>query len=278
MKNLIALLGVGVIALAANVAYAGEACCKSKKAEATASSACCKDKAEAGAACCKSKGGDATAAASCKDKSQAVASASCCAKKGSASDNCMTSSMPRVAYKIGDKTLSCPDAAKELLAANSDAKMVYVVADKEYAEEADAQKAYSVVLTSYFDNMLKVQEVAATDAKTCPVTGKTIAPASKGAYKLASYEFGCPSDAEKAAKLARAEAEKVTMKMVVDGKEYGCPVSAKAACDGKDKKVEYVVGETKTCCDVLASVELAKARIAVAEKVIAQAATQSHAS
>lgn len=338
MKNVISALGVGVILLAASVANAGEACCKSKAVKTTTASTCSKDKAVASAGCCKSKEIAKVASTSgcCKDKAaQKVASASsscgkdkavqkvastssccktkatpvastgtcgkskainvagtstcssskskavasgCCAKEGSLAKSCMSSDMPRITYKVGDKSIACPDAAQKLLAEKSDAKMMYVVAEKEYAKEAAAQQAYSTVLASYLDNMLTVREAAGADAKTCPVSGKTISPATKASYRLASYEFHCPTTATKVAKLARAEADKVSMKMVVDGKEYSCPTSAKAACSGSDKKVEYVVGNSKTSCDVMASVALAKARITAAEQVIAKAATQSAAS
>ena len=54
---------------------------------------------------------------------------------------------------------------------------------------------------------------------------------------------------------------KVAMSWAVGEKSYQCPVSAGDVAKADGKKVEYVVGNTKTTCKVTASVELAKARV-----------------
>lgn len=248
------------------------------KGEAKAAGGCCKGKevAEKGG-CCKDKQGAAAKAEGCSDKGATAVAGKCCASKGSLADSCQTTGMPLMGYKVGDKVVTCPDAAKELMAANKDAKVMYVVADKEYGDQMEAGKAYSTVLGSYYEKMLTVSEVAACAEQKCPVTGKTIAPAKAASYQLASYNFENKAAAEKAATAAKAAAEKINMTMLVDGKEYTCATSAKAACtDGK--KIEYVVGDTKSCCDVMASVELYKARIQAAERVLASAANPQTAS
>ncbi|MDX2199134.1 MAG: hypothetical protein SF069_09205 [Phycisphaerae bacterium] len=176
--------------------------------------------------------------------------------------------MPKMAYKVGDKTVNCPDEAAKLAGANG--TMTFVVAGKDYSDKMAATKALGGELNNYYTNMLTVKETSACAAKTCPVTGKELAAAKPAMFALASYEFPNKSAAEKAAAAARAEAEKIQMKMMVDGKEYTCADSAKAACTS-GKKMEYVVGDTKSCCDVMAGVELTKARIMAAQNVLATA-------
>jgi hypothetical protein len=56
----------------------------------------------------------------------------------------------------------------------------------------------------------------------------------------------------------------------VDGKDYTCSDSAKQATTG-GKQIDYVIGEVHTPCDVMAAVELAKARIGAADKALANA-------
>lgn len=267
MRKLVSALAVlGFSAAFASIASAGGACCKAKAegASAAAAGGSCSAKPAAamasGGSCSGTKAAGA-AMASTGDK--------CCATKGAAAmAACCASDMPKMAYKVGDKTVNCPDEAAKL--AGADGKMTFVVAGKDYTDKMAATKALGGELNNYYTNMLTVKETAACAAKTCPVTGKEMAAAKPAMFAVASYEFANKSAAEKAAAAARAEAEKIQMKMVVDGKEYTCSESAKAACTS-GKKMEYVVGDTKSCCDVMAGVELTKARIMAAQNVLATA-------
>jgi hypothetical protein len=114
-------------------------------------------------------------------------------------------------------------------------------------------------------------------------------------FRVASFKFDKKEAAEKAAKVANEAADKVCLKMVVDGKTVTCDKAAEKACGaktagdgatchhGKDgaKTAEHAKDATKTCeymvssdenskitCPIMARVELAKARIAAAMKAI----------
>lgn len=265
MRKLVSALAVlGFSAAFASIASAGGACCKAKAEGASAA---------AGGSCSAKPTAAMASGGSCGTKTEGAAMAStgdkCCATKGAAAmAACCASDMPKMAYKVGDKTVNCPDEAAKLAGANG--TMTFVVAGKDYTDKMAATKALGGELNNYYTSMLTVKETSACAAKTCPVTGKELAAAKPAMFALASYEFPNKSAAEKAAAAARAEAEKIQMKMVVDGKEYTCADSAKAACTS-GKKMEYVVGDTKSCCDVMAGVELTKARIMAAQNVLATA-------
>lgn len=266
MRKLVSVLAVFGLSVACTAAaHAGGACCKSGQA-AKASLA-------SGGSSCQS-GQTAVAGATAEGK-QVIAGACCASKKGSTA--CTETSMPQIAYKIGDKILTCPVEARSAASADDNAQVKYVVGGKEYDDQMSANKAYDVVLSSYIKDMVTVREVPASAEKKCPVSGSTIEKAQPAHFELATYSFPTREAAEKAAAEAKEAATKIRMSYAVADKTYSCPDEAKKACTG-DAKVEYVVGDVKSCCDVLASIELSKARIAAASKAIADAAGKATAS
>lgn len=255
MKKVLSLAAAFGLSLSfAAAAQAGGACCQAKSAAQPA--------AAAGAACCKDKAGATAAGATCADKGAAAASASCADKAGAVAAKCCATKggptcvegMPKMGYRVGDKVVSCPDEARKLMAEHKDAKLAFVVGDKDYTDQAEATKAYGVVLDSYLNNMLTVREVAAAGNK----------PAH---FELAGYSYGTREQADKAAAAAKMAAEKVTMNYRVAGKSYNCPDEAKKAATG-EQQVEYVVGESTSTCNVMAGIDLTKARIAAANKAL----------
>ncbi len=58
-------------------------------------------------------------------------------------------------------------------------------------------------------------------------------------------------------------------RLLVGDKSVGCPVEAKQVAEKEGKKVEFVVGEKRSCCETMGNVELAKARISAALKALA---------
>lgn len=110
----------------------------------------------------------------------------------------------------------------------------------------------------------------------CPMAADSLAKKNHETvkYRVATFNYDDHKKAQKAAQVAAEAAEKVTWKMVVDGAEYTCEKSAQKACqgsaakDGGNKKCEYVVGETRTCCRSTAKVELAKAKIMAAYRAL----------
>lgn len=265
IASVLAVLGLSLACTAA--AQAGGACCKSGQNAKAALAA-------GGSGCQSGQTAVAGTTATATGGKSAVA-AGCCAGKANAKA-CTESDMPKLAYKVGDKTVTCPVEAKSLAAANETTPVRYVVGGKEYTDQLEANKAYATVLTSYMSDMLTVREAAAVEAKKCPVSGSTIEAAKPARFELASYTFENRPAAEKAAAAARDAASKVTMSYAVAGKTFHCSDEAKKACTG-DTKVEYVIGDVKSCCDVLASVELAKARITAANQVLASATSKTTA-
>lgn len=203
------------------------------------------------------------------------------------SDKALAACMPKMAYKVGDKTVCCPKEASEL-AAGKDADIHYVVAEKEYADKAEALKAYETVLNERLATMTTVRYAVNGKCVACPNAAAALAKDSgdKVKYQVAAYVFADQATAEQAATAARAASEKVTMTKVVDGKEYTCTKSA-TACgskgEGKElaraegKTCEYKVGDTKSCCPLTAEVELAKARIQAAYDAVRQIAEKDGA-
>lgn len=230
-----------------------------------------------GAKCCA---GAKAAGKTCTDK---VAGKTCSDKSACG--------MPKMAIKVGDETTCCPKQAEELAQKNADAKVVYLVSGKEYADKVEAMTAYRDALEAYVPKVTTVAYAVAGETMTCPMSAEKAAKDKSEAmtYRVASYDFDKKDDAEKAAKAGAAAAEAVTMKMVVDGKEVACTKDMEKTCgtktagatcnkdgakktaDGESKDATYVVGETKTCCPIMARIELAKARINAAMVAIEKA-------
>lgn len=262
----------------------------------------------AGLTLCMGMGGAVLAGdgESCGDKAKSAAKTGCCAKDKNASlASCSdkkagackdVAGMPTMSYKVGDKCLCCPKEALET--AKADGKSIkFVVAGKEFDGEADAMKAYAAALETFLAKSTTVSYAVGDEAMQCPMSAESVAQKSgkKVQYRLASYNFEDAAKAEKAAKAAREAADKVSMKVLVDGKEVEAPKSgccgskattvAKStstdgkagACDGKTdvacagKSTEYVIGDQKFTCSLQANVELQKARIAAAMMVMEKA-------
>ncbi|TWT41102.1 hypothetical protein RAS1_37940 [Phycisphaerae bacterium RAS1] len=259
-------------------ALAGDKCCakpgEAKAGEAKAGEAkkCCASAGEKAGCTSGDKGnvaktGASEGGASCHagDKTAAGDKAKCSA--GSASAGC--SDMPCIKYVVGEKSTCCPDEANKL--ANGDQKLIkYIVAEKSYSDEAEAGKAYADVLNKHLESMMQVKFAVGDECVACPMTAKELATKNnkKVIYRVAKFDFAEQAKAEEAIKHAKAAAEKVSMKMMVGDKCVGCPVEAKQVAEKEGKKVEYVVGEKRSCCETMGNVELAKARIMAAVKAL----------
>ena len=218
-----------------------------------------------------------------KSKSDCGSGGQCCqAKEAKSAAHCTVGAkaaagkrlnMPAMQYVVGEKRTQCSDEAAKLAKAG-EKTIRFVVADKTFAEEGEAKKAYTKVLDEFLANMTRVQFAVGDECTACPLTAKSIAE-KKGAkvrYRLASYTFDDKAKADKIAKLALDAAEKVQLTLAVGTESYQCPVTAKEAAQSAGKKLEYCVGEKRTACQVTAKVELAKAKINAANAVIAKAA------
>jgi hypothetical protein len=161
--------------------------------------------------------------------------------------------LPQISYAVGEKKMCCPKAA-EALAKESNGHIHYVVADKEYHKESKAKMALVEVTEKFVADFC--------EPKKCSVSG-TITVAGKKAC--------CPTTAAQTAKLVKQAMDKVSMSYLVADQACHCPVEAKKLASDAGKQVEYVVGEQKTCCDVEARLNLARAKYKAAVQALAQA-------
>lgn len=270
MKKLASVLML--CAFFAGAAVAGDKCCaKSGEAKAGESKACCAAGEKTGcaagdkAAVAKTAASEGGASCQAGDKAATGEKGKCSA--GSATAGCCD--MPCMKYVVGEKSTCCPDEANKL--ANGDKKLIkYVVADKEFSDEAEAGKAYVEVLNKHLESMMQIKYAVGDECVACPMTAKELASKSqkKVMYRVAKFDFADQAKAEEAIKHAKAAAEKVSMKMMVGDKCVGCPVEARQVAEKEGKKVEYVVGEKRSCCETMGNVELAKARIMAAVKAL----------
>lgn len=95
--------------------------------------------------------------------------------------------------------------------------------------------------------------LAKAEGKACCQSGKGVK------FTVAGRTFDKWDDAVKAREQAIASTKKVSMQYVVDGKTVSCSseVCPKAKAAGK---VQYVVGDAKTNCEIEARINLAKAQ------------------
>ncbi len=178
------------------------------------------------------------------------------------------SSLPKMTYKVGDKSTCCSKEAKGLMTAAPNQKMVYMVGGKEFCDE---KAAYTHMVNEYervAANYCTVAEAkACSEEKTCPLTGKKYMVKSEGAatYTVAGRNTECSKHAAQIAKAGKDAMQKVSMTYRVSGKDYCCD---SMACDhakaGATKM--YVVNGQETSCEMTARMMLAKAKIEAAQK------------
>jgi len=234
----------------------------------SASAQCGKEKVAKGEqATMKTVGGE-----SChKDRSGLAGQSDGCSAKGKAAQQALAADTPTLHYKVGDKTTCCPKEAEKLAEAD-EGQIRFVLGEKEFASRSEAMSAWQAALEQYLARLQTVRYAVGDQCVACPTAAQTLAKESGGKvkFRVASYAFAERDKAEAAAKAAQEVAEKVQLTCVVDGQKYTCEKEAGQACEKTGKKCEFLVGQTKTSCPVSAKVELAKARIEAALKVIAE--------
>jgi len=222
--------------------------------------------ASASASCCKDKSGATAAACSAADKARCGARCeSLLAKAGI--------QFPQMTYRVGEQATPCPKAAAELARKNG-GKIEYVVAEKAYADETEAQQAYAKVLNDFRTEVTRVKFAVGKECVSCPIAASAMAKkeGTQVKYRVAAFDFDSQEKAEAAVKAAAAAAEKVQMTMRVGEKTYQCPTTAADMAKKDGKSVEYCVGEKATACKVTAEVDLAFARLEAAVNAVAEAA------
>jgi hypothetical protein len=243
---------------------------------------------------------DKSCASSCTKTGDAkMASASCCAAGSKAAcasgkgDLCvaacptaLVAAAPTMDFVVETKTDKKYVSAKtncactaEKIAEMTGGKLVYTVAGHKYDTKGEALAAYSEKLDAYLGKMTKVEYVIGNEKTCCGKTAEQMAKknGSKIEYRVASVSFPNAKLAEHAAEQAKQAIGHVSMKYVVDGKEYTCSQSAGSHCSGS-KKMAYKVGENTTECEMTAKVALLRERINSAAQVVAKAAQEGQAS
>lgn len=161
--------------------------------------------------------------------------------------------LPRMTYRVGEENTCCSESAAALASQHS-LPVHFVVAEKTYE---DKQAAYTALVT---ETESFVNEFV-TPSK-CEVSGKT---------SLAGQSCDCPVTSAKYAEQVKAAVNAVSMSYKVGDATCNCPNQAASMATKSDEKVEYVVGDQCTSCELTARMNLAHARYKAAVAAINQA-------
>ena len=159
--------------------------------------------------------------------------------------------LPKMTYKVGEESVCCANAAAEL-AEKTGESINYVVGEESYTEKEAA-------MTS----LVETTEAFVTEFVTpckCDVSGVT---------KIAGKSCNCPIDAGKKAELVSTAVSGISMSYVVGEETCNCPNKAAALAQTSGEKQFYVVGEEKTCCEMTARLNLARAKYKAAVEALA---------
>lgn len=246
MKSMYALAAAFAVLAFSSDAYAGCGNCGPKEASAEKK-------------CCGKCDGAAAVAGTCTAEtcSSATCSASGCdASKGCPIDAAMAK-LPKISYAVGEKKTGCPDAAAKI-AKESGGHIHFCVGDTEYDSKSEAQAALLTATEKFVANFTKPH--------TCSKSGQCT---------LAGQPQSCEKSAAHTAKLMQEAMAKVKFAYAVGEKECHCPVEAAKLAKDSGKEKLFVVGETKTCCEKTARLNLARAKYKAAVEAMlkAQAAT-----
>jgi hypothetical protein len=165
--------------------------------------------------------------------------------------------LPKMTYKVGDEAVCCPTSAAKL-AEEKKAPMHFVVGEKVFE---DKSKAF-VSLVEQTESM--VNEFV-TPCK-CDKSGVT---------KIAGAACKCPVEAGKKAELVSTAVKGIEMTYTVGEETCNCPTKAAEMAKTSGEKMTYVVGEEKTCCNMTARLNLAKAKYKAAVQALAAADTEA---
>ena len=159
--------------------------------------------------------------------------------------------LPKMTYKVGEESVCCSKAAASLAEKSGD-PINYVVGEKSFTEKKAA-------MTS----LVETTEAFVTEFVTpckCDVSGVT---------KIAGKSCNCPIDAGKKAELVSTAVSGISMSYVVGEETCNCPNKAAALAKTSGDEQFYVVGEEKTCCEMTARLNLARAKYKAAVEALA---------
>ncbi len=158
--------------------------------------------------------------------------------------------LPKMTFKVGDKSMHCPVSAAAF-AKKSSKSVQYVVSGKSFKTEGAAKKA----LVTETEKFVK----AFTTPSECKKTG---------ILTIAGAKCDCPSAAAGYAKVAKKAMSKVKMTYKVGKKGTHCPKTAASLAKKLGVKQFYVVSGKETACSTSARLNLARAKYAAAVKAV----------
>lgn len=224
--------------------------------------ACAKDGTACASGTCSGADGK-TACQGCPSAKTTAATGTACTDGGCASKSCgadckdcpITAAMkalPQMTFAVGETKTNCPKEAAEL-AKTANAAIQYVVCEKPFATEAEANVALADATEKFVSEFI--------EPKKCEESGK---------IKVCGKDLCCETMAAETATVAKSAMEKVAMTYLVGEKECSCPnEAAKLAKDSGNPTVFVVAGET-TCCNVQARLNLARAKYKAAVVALMQ--------
>lgn len=163
--------------------------------------------------------------------------------------------LPKMTYKVGEEMTCCSESAAAL-AKKSEMPVHFVVGEKTYEAKEAAFTALVEQTETFVNDFI-------TPCK-CETSGVT---------KIAGKSCNCPVEAGNTAELVKAAANKVQMTYAVGEETCNCPMKAAEMAKASGAKKEFVVAGEKTCCEMTARLNLARAKYKAA--VEALAATQA---
>jgi len=170
--------------------------------------------------------------------------------------------IPVMGYSVGEKTTTCSKSAAAM-ASECDSEVAYVVNGQKFESQADAMAAHTAALNSHLDSMTRVSFVVAGEDTMCPATAGAMCEKTGQAmqYRVGPAVFDSAEKAVKAAAMAYGMSHSVAMSYEVDGEATTCSKSAAKMSESCGKGMTYVVGSTKTGCDVQSANLLANERL-----------------
>jgi len=275
------------------VANEAKACSAEKAAECAAMAQACSEKAAecaAKAQACSGAEGAATitlaaattAGPGCGGCAEGDADCAKCANKASCTEAKQVSfeswrkTIPVMGYSVGDKTTTCSKTAAAM-ASECSSEVGYVVNGASYDNKMDAMAAHTAALNSHLDSMTRVSFVVAGEDTMCPATAGAMCKKTGQAmqYRVGPAVFDSAENAVQAAAMAYGMSHNVAMSYEVDGEATTCSKSAAKMSKSCGKGMTYVVGATKTGCDVHAANLLANERLVKALEAIEMATRES---
>ena len=161
--------------------------------------------------------------------------------------------LPKMTFTVGEEKTCCPTTAAEL-AKKAGSAIHYCVADKTYEDESAAKLALVEATEKFVADF--------SEPKVCK---------DSGTVTIAGKQLCCEQAAAQTQQVVKTAMEKVQLTYLVGEKACSCPIEAKQLATTSGEPTVFVVGEEKTCCDVTARLNLARAKYKAAVIALMQA-------